>query len=116
MNNYIGLPAVTFPDSINVEGSIQALPNRFSITDYSQNISTSSVKILDSNLIRSFLFIQNSSKYKIWLEFNQNAQAGFPSMQLNANQILFMESSSITTDSIYAIGEVANQPLIIKEG
>lgn len=96
--------------------AVQTTPNRFPILDYSQHIPTSSIKILEMNPLRNFLFIQNSSNKKIWLDFNQDAAAGFPSMQLNSNQILFMESSSITIDSIYAIAEENNSPLIIKEG
>lgn len=104
--------------SINIGGTpqIQANPNRFSISDFSQLISTTSIQILSSNVNRSFLFIQNSSKNKVWLDFNQNASQGFPSMQLLPGQILFMESTSITIDSIFAISEAINVPLIIKEG
>lgn len=100
------------PDDLTVE----ATPTRFVINDYSDHIGTESVQILPANSIRSFLFIQNSSKNKIWLDFDQSASAGFPSMQLNSNQILFMESSSITTSSIHAISEIENTPLVVKEG
>jgi hypothetical protein len=100
----------------DLSSDIETVPNKFSITDHSVHLGVNSVKILDANLNRSFLFIQNTSRNPIWLDFNQHASAGFPSMQLNAGAILIMESNSITIDSIYAIANTTNVPLVVKEG
>lgn len=91
-------------------------PNKFSVSDFSQYIGTTSTQILGVNPNRSFLCIQNSSNKKVWIEFNSPAVVGFPSMVLNPNQTLFQESMSIMVDSIYAISDSENVPLIIKEG
>lgn len=99
-----------------VVGDLKKTVDRFTIQDFSQVISTTSIKVLNDNDMRNYVMIQNMSSFKIWIDFNVPAQQGFPSLELGPRQSFEMGAAGVSTDSVYAIGETNSQNLVIKQG
>lgn len=78
--------------------------------------STTSTSVVAANASRKYLFIQNNSGSKIWINFGAAATKDQPSVLLAANGGAFaMEGEFVSTDQIFAIGQSgSNLALTIK--
>jgi hypothetical protein len=90
--------------------------HKFTIKDKSRLVTTENQLVLDENEERHYLLIQNAGKKRIWINFDEPATPGFPSVLLPAQATLIYEDNNLYVGSVNAIGDDDNIPLIIKEG
>lgn len=107
------VPVVIANDQSVVPVTMQ--PIRGTLTDGSGVISTTSVQVFAANANRNYLFIQNISGNKIWLNFGIAAINNQPSILLAPGASMTFDGF-ICTQSVNIIGQANNLSYVAKQG
>ena len=72
--------------------------------------------LMDANIGRRYLFIQNISTGDLWINFGVTAVADQPSIKIPAGASFVMEGTVVFGDLISIIGATTGQKFVAKEG
>ncbi len=95
---------------------VSSTPAHGALTDRSGTVGSTSTSIVPANPTRKYLFIQNLSGSKLYINFTTAANQGQPSILLGANggSIVF-EGNFVTTEQVFAVASGASSPYTAKE-
>ncbi len=107
----------TYSLSVTGPASGSHVQVRGGLTDRSGQIGVGSVaqSVMDANVNRKYMFIENVSDADLWINFNTDANEDQPSLKIVASGSFVMESTFISTDSVSIIGAMVSQSYTAKE-
>lgn len=115
LRGLVTILADAWDDTLN---ALRIAPQQGSFTDHSSTITAggSSQEVMTDNVHRRYLFVQNVSSGRLWVNFAGTAAVqGQPSILLEPGDSLVMESSFVVVDDVTIIGATTGQAFTAKE-
>lgn len=109
-------PWVVAPHATAIPWQVAGLPG--ALTDKSGTIAAGAVsQVLAAALAtRRYIFVQNISGDKLWIDFGVAAVQDTPSIPLDPGDAFVMETNFISNQSVNIIGPTTGQKFVAKEG